>query len=414
LARRSQSSTSGSTYSGTQLPAGFWGWALKTAPKPARFLLGGYLLLAVGSSLLAWHVSLRALVATVILVLFCSGAVVSLANVARRQRSVAGALLNWALIILLILTLLLFTLSAFFGIPERGGLLVANLLDMQELVLSQGSDSKTITSSFWPAEATDVLDVHGTRIDRINALAKRPSLTVTPEHPLGGGTVYVNVLTIQGEGIVTRGLPLHLEANKILSSEGVIRSSAIPPAKASQGVGQKAGDVTLIVQDRIVGALAVDLSGQAGADGVAGNPGAQGAPGTPGEDAASHLADCAHGAGAGGRGNAGARGSPGNHGQPGGDGGILRLASAHPEVLARVVRATVSAGSGGAGGAGGPGGPGGVGGPGGSPRPPWCQGGGAQGPSGPAGDTGWPGVAGSSGKEGEVRLLTVDAAGEMP
>jgi hypothetical protein len=129
------------------------------------------------------------------------------------------------------------------------------------------------------------------RIERIKALTERPSLHIYSSHPLGGGTVFVNVLDIEGEGIVTNGEPLTIEANKIRSSGGVIRGFR----SASDARGKSGSNLTLIVHDRIVGKLSVDLSGQAGADGKDGGPGRAGAAGRQGDNAASGAFDCSHG-----------------------------------------------------------------------------------------------------------------------
>ena len=132
------------------------------------------------------------------------------------------------------------------------------------------------------------------------------------------------------------------------------------------------GKVTLIVHDRIVGGLALDLSGRAGANGVAGSPGAKGGTGAKGDNAASGMVDCQRGAGRGGTGGAGTRGGTGNDGTDGGAGGTLVLIGAVPSALSRSIAFTSNGGAAGKGGAGGAGGPGGDGGSGGDPRG-WCQ-----------------------------------------
>jgi len=57
---------------GVGVEQGFWDWALKRSPKPARFVLGGYLLLAASGLVLAWRLSTGSLLVTAVVVLVCS------------------------------------------------------------------------------------------------------------------------------------------------------------------------------------------------------------------------------------------------------------------------------------------------------------------------------------------------------
>lgn len=206
------------------LNRGFWDWALKRAPRPARFLLGGYLLLAVAGLVLAWRVSLRSLTLTAVIVVLSSVLVALLVLALQRRRAHgAAAFLLWAIVVLIVIVFALFVSSAFLGWPAAGAIIVAKLTDLPELVMRDGTP-ESVTTGSWPSSATEPLDVSGISIERIKALSERPSLKVFATKPLGGGTVFVNVLDIVGESIVTNGQPLTIEANKIRSSGGVIRA----------------------------------------------------------------------------------------------------------------------------------------------------------------------------------------------
>lgn len=392
---------------------GFWDWIIRRSPRLGRLLLGGYAVLAVAGLVMAWRVSITLLTATATIVLILS-VVISLLTgaISRRQRAFAASSLLWSVVVLVLLLMLLFVSSAFFGVPREGALFVARLTNSPELLVSEPSQTIQVSDGIWPRESTAPLDVDGTEVDRVKALSERPSLRISSDRPLGGGHTAVNVLELEGEAIVTNGSPLVIEAIKIRSNGGVIRSFQ-SGSNATEGNGEAAGQVTLIVHDRIVGRLVVDLSGQAGADGRNGGPGRRGAQGAQGENAASGLFDCKHGPGRGDPGGRGGNGENGQDGSHGGSGGTLTLAGPHPETLTRAVTALLAGGKGGAGGAGGPGGPGGPGGRGGSSNG-LCQGPGPEGAVGQDGDPGQPGRRGANGEEGHIDLRVTDGRGELP
>src|SRR5882672_6305247 len=118
---------------------GFWDWALKRAPKPARFLLGGYLVLAVSGLVLAWRVSLRSLVVTAIVILLCSVVVALLVQAVERRRAQrVASFLIWSIVVLLVVSFALFLSSAFAGWPSAGAVLVARITDIPELIMRDG------------------------------------------------------------------------------------------------------------------------------------------------------------------------------------------------------------------------------------------------------------------------------------
>jgi hypothetical protein len=395
-----------------RLNSGFWDWALKRAPKPARFLLGGYLLLAVAGLVLACRISLRSLIFTAVVVLLSSVVVALLVSALQRRRAQGPAtFLLWAIVLLIVAVFALFVSSAFAGWPRAGALILANLMDLPELVMRDGTP-ESVTTGTWPGSATEPLDVSGTEVERVKALTERPSLKVFATKPLGGGTVYVNVLDIVGESIVTNGQSLTIEANKIRSSGGAIRAFQSDRKKVSDGPGATGGSVTLIVHDRIVGLLTVDLSGQAGADGKDGGPGRPGPNGAQGNNAASSAFDCSHGPGGGQNGGAGGPGEDGRRGESGGNGGTLTLAGHDPDQLRKSIAFGAQGGKGGAGGKGGPGGPGGAGGAGGSSNG-WCHGTGPHGADGLPGSPGNPGSQGQTGAGGSLVVLKTNSRGEI-
>jgi hypothetical protein len=394
------------------LNQGFWDWALKRAPRPARFLLGGYLLLAVAGLVLAWRVSLRSLTMTAVVVLLSSVVVALLVSALQRRRAQgAAAFLLWAIVVLIVIVFALFVSSAFAGWPSAGAIIVAKMTDLPELVMRDGTP-ESVTTGSWPSSATEPLDVSGTSVERIKALTERPSLRVFATKPLGGGTVFVNVLDIVGESIVTNGQSLTIETNKIRSSGGVIRAYQSDHSKATAGPGLSGGKITLIIHDRIVGLLTVDLSGQAGADGKDGGPGRPGPNGAQGGNAASGAFDCKHGPDGGQNGGAGGAGENGKPGEPGGKGGTLTLAGPDPERLRKAITFHPGSGEGGAGGKGGPGGSGGAGGAGGSSNG-WCNGTGPRGADGLPGAPGNLGNQGSAGADGNLVTLKTNVQGEI-
>ena len=392
---------------------GFWDWIIRRSPKVGRFLLGGYAVLAVAGLVLAWRVSIALLTTTAIVVVTLSVVIGLLTSaLSRRQKALAASAFLWSIVVFILVLMLLFVSSAFFGLPRGGALLVARIADSPQLIISEPSQILEVSGGAWPKESTAPLDVEGTEVDRIKALTERPSLRLLPDRPLGGGQITVNVLELEGESVVTNGAALIIEAVKIRSNGGVIRSFP-SESKSTVGRGQSAGSVTLIVHDRIIGRLVVDLTGQAGGDGRNGAAGSRGGQGAQGENAASGLFDCKHGPGRGDPGGRGGDGENGQDGAPGGDGGTLTLVGPHPEQLTRGVTAVLSGGPGGVGGTGGPGGAGGPGGRGGSSNG-ICQGTGPDGAVGADGNPGQPGRRGSTGHEGRIELKLTDKRGELP
>ncbi|MCA3212138.1 MAG: hypothetical protein ING50_08155 [Burkholderiales bacterium] len=394
----------------------FWDWAFKRSPAAARLLFGGYLLLAITGLIAASTTSLGALFKTALVLLAFSIAVaLAVKGLSRGKLSLKAEAFVWCLVTLMVIVLALFVSSAFLGLPERGAVIVARLFDLPELLSKSkaGPDQAlTANNGRWPAEVTSPLDVDGDRYARLDALRKRPSLTLTSDRPArGGGTIAVDTLYLKGDVVVTDGQPLTIEAAKVVSEEGRIRG--LDGSASSPGSPMNGGNVTLIVQDRIVGKLAVDLSGRAGADGKAGATGGKGGTGAAGDNAASGLVSCLRGAGPGQTGGKGLKGGNGGNGGDGGHGGTLIVAGTDPSSLLRSVEFMAKGGAPGKGGSQGSGGPGGDGGSGGGPRG-LCEGGGQPGASGAQGDPGEPGNDGKSGSDGAIVPRKLDAKGTLP
>lgn len=395
-----------------------WDYAFRRAPVQARFLFGGYLLLAIAALVLASQVSLGSLGTTAAIVL-ASAAFVTLVvkALSRGDSSPAAGFVLWTVVVLAVAVFALFISSAFFGVPSRGSVLVARAFSLPELlVVKGGTDTGPLLSpenGAWPAAATVPLDVSGDRFDRLDALRKRPSLHLNAANPVrGGGVVFVNTLELKGEAIVTDGQDLTIEAIKIRSESGGLRSITPATGGGAVGPGSSGGRVTLIVHDRIVGRLTVDLSGSPGGIGADGRKGPDGAPGAPGSNSASSLFDCKRGPGRGLDGQPGQAGEDGQSGFPGGAGGTLVLAGPAPSILEAAVSRVLSGGAGGQGGRGGLGGSGGAGGAGGRSSG-LCSGVGPSGSAGPRGADGKPGPAGPSGSEGAVALRTLNENGVL-
>lgn len=394
----------------------FWDWAFKRSPKAARFLFGGYLLLAIAGLIAASAISLGALLKTAILLLACSLAVVlAIRGLSGGKLSWKAEVFSWCLVALMVLVLGLFVSSAFLGIPERGAVIIARLFDLPELISGSkaGRDASLAPSNGrWPAEVTSPLDVAGDRYQRLNALSKRPSLTLTQENPIrGGGSIAVDTLFLKGEVIFTDGQPLTIEAARIVSEGGKL--AAFDATAAPSSSSRNGGTVTLIVQDRIVGKISIDLSGRPGPEGTAGAVGGKGGTGAKGDNASSGLADCQRGAGRGQTGGQGVKGGRAGDGGDGGSGGVLVVAGTDPSSLLRSIDFVAHGGALGQAGSRGAGGPGGDGGAGGDPRG-WCQGGGPTGASGPQGELGDPGTDGKPGADGKLVPKVLDAMGTVP
>ncbi len=290
---------SGDSAAGSASDRGLWDWLFHRSPRVARLLFGGYALLVVSALVLAWHISIALLTLTAIIVVVLSVVISLLTGViSRRQTSLAATAILWSVVALVVALMGLFVSSAFLGVPAAGVLLIARIANAPELLIHDPSHFVEVNGGVWPEDASAPLDVRGTTVDRIKALGERPSLIIRSNRPVGGGHIAVDVLDLEGESIVTNGASLVIEALKVRSLGGVIR--AFPGgSKAMEGHGVAGGSVTLIVHDRIVGSLVVDLIGQAGADGRVGAPGHNGAQGAQGENAASGLFDCRHGPGRG-------------------------------------------------------------------------------------------------------------------
>jgi peptidoglycan/LPS O-acetylase OafA/YrhL len=131
------------------LDRGFWDWAIKRAPRPARFLLGGYLLLAVAGLVFAWRISLRSLILTAVVVLLCSVVVALLVSALQRRIRGPATFLLWAIVVLIVAVFALFVLCAFSGWPPAGAILVARMMNLPELVMRDGTP-ESVTTGNWP------------------------------------------------------------------------------------------------------------------------------------------------------------------------------------------------------------------------------------------------------------------------
>ena len=402
----------------TKAVRGLWDWAFRISPKAARFLFVGFLLLATAALVMAWQVSLGSLAVTAFLVLVAAIVVtLVLRQLSRAESTAIAAFLLWSLVALVVAILTLFLAAAFFGVPAKGSLLVARVFNLPELLSGNSTESGQPilpVNGGWPATSTAPLDVDGDRFERLDALRHRPSVRLTSEDVIrGGGTVYVNTLDLKGDVVVTGGQDLTIEAIKVISEGGRIRSFASFEPGPTGIPAAPGGKVTLIVHDRIVGKLTIDLSGRPGGDGGKGSNGGPGGRGAQGDNAASGLFDCKHGPGRGGDGGPGQGGEDGGAGLDGGAGGVLVLAGPDPDALQRSVAYASHGGPAGRGGSGGKGGDGGPPGPGGSASG-LCSGTGPSGAAGPRGADGKPGTDGKPGPNGSVVLRKLNASGTLP
>lgn len=382
--------------------------AAKIAPRTARFIYGGYLVLALAAIILSWKLAPSALTATAVLIIVLATLVALLTQALSRRNSAPAAVALWCVLGGCILIAALFICSAFLGVPERGATMIARLLNQGDLAILRTSNPAVELSAIsvrFPDAYKAAPDSTGDRFDRISELSKRGLVSLKGATVvLDGPAFYFGILRLDDSKIVTAGRNVTIEAVRI-EAVGNASIDSYFPAPAT-GAGQSGGQVALIVHDRIRGQLAVDLSGTVGAMGAQGRDGVPGAGGGPGENSAQGLFDCKHGGGTGGAGQPGGKGEDGAPGSSGGDGGTLLLQAPDADQAARSIAFSAKGGEGGPGGRPGRGGDGGPGGPGGHGGG-YC-GGGQAGPPGARGPDGRGGIQGKPGNEGRVVKLGFD------
>jgi hypothetical protein len=377
------------------------------SPDARRFLYGGFSALAISTLVLAWLRAPAALVPVLLMLLVASVFVTLLSTALTDRASAAARTFLWAVMLFIFSLMGLFVSAAFFGVPQIGAVAIARIFDAPELLStgSHGAEIRIRTDEVKPATAEFLrpLDVIGKddRFSREQSLHQRPSLRVdgTLVAASAPGTtthIYADVIDLEKGTIVTNGADVTIEANKIISGGGAVRSFLGEPAPSETGKGRDVGHVYLVIYDRIVGKLQVNLPGGRGAMGVRGADGIVGRDGAEGDGAADHLFDCAHGGGRGGDGQSGTNGERGWPGFAGGDGGLLTVLGSRPESLQESIEFIPAAGQGGPGGQGGLPGAGGRAGSGGSGSH-WCHG-------GESGTAGTPGVRGQQGPDGPAGL----------
>lgn len=378
----------------------------KISPTTTRIFYGGYLILAMAAAVVSWKVAPSALVqVAVILVVLTIVASLITTALSRPNLAVARVLL-WAILAIFMLSLGAFVSATFFGWPETARILVARLLGQEMLAAGVGDRGVRVLNTgdtVLPSEVSAPPRTAGDRFDRVAELAKRPTVK------LAGSSIHVHepvlyfgVLRLENASITFDGAELTIEAVRVEAQGKSSIQSAAALASPRTGPGAAGGNLKLIVYDRILGKLAVDLRGGPGGVGVPGQAGVRGANGAPGENSAQSLFECRHGGGPGGPGQPGGKGGDGGPGYPGGDGGILTVAVPEPIAANRAITFAANGGIGGKGGEPGLGGPGGDGGPGGHGGG-YC-GGGQGGPPGPVGQSGRRGPDGDPGREGKRNI----------
>jgi hypothetical protein len=384
---------------------------LKHAPAVTKYAIGALVISTVTIAILSSEITPSRLFPSIAGVI-AIGLVVALFSqiAARRFKGPLGAFLAWSAAASYIIVTALFISSAFFGRPEGGAILMSRLLGSPQLIRSANNVRVQITSDR-PIGTIDESTLRSIDqsddYERIAALAKHPNLEIVNSKLVGNPgdtrTILVNTLLLRNGGIVTNGSHLTIEAVRLVSDNGFIKSFENPSASMIGSDGRSGGTITLRIYGGISGTMKIDLRGESGAQGVDGSAGGGGPSGPPGENAASGLFDCRHGAGDGGPGGIGSPGQPGSPGRDGGNGGNLVLVSQQAALAEHILFSAVG-GAGGKGGQGGRGGPGGEGGPGGSAVG-LCSGGGHSGPHGAEGPPGAPGKDGRAGSDGSFSTL---------
>jgi hypothetical protein len=147
----------------------------------------------------------------------------------------------------------LFVSAVFFGVPESGAVAIARLFDAPEL-LATGKDRAPLRVlpdqvKGVPTSLLRPLDVPGKddRFSRQEALRKQPSLSVNAgtwvvaSGPGETSHIYVDVLDLENGTVLTNGGDVTIEANKIISGGGALRSFREDPAPLSTGKGRAGG-----------------------------------------------------------------------------------------------------------------------------------------------------------------------------
>jgi hypothetical protein len=397
-------------------PGSWFRLGLKHAPRQTKFILVGVVAIAAATVVLSSGFGLSVLVPAVLFVLVAGLFAALLSAFVASGGGPLGPFFGWGIVLLFFAVMVLFISSAFFGVPERGTILVGRMLKAPELVGRASAAPNAIRTVAAQTEIgmlpvdTRIPLYETDRYERVSELAKRPGLQIENTRIMMKGNearvLHLHTLNLRDGGIVTSGGELTLEVVNLHSDNGFIRS--FEDVKATNGLpGTGGGHVTLIVHGKFTGVLAADLPGTAGSDGRPGSRGVRGSVGAPGDNAASGAFDCSRGAGRGRPGGKGGRGENGAAGAKAGDGGTLEIVAADPDAVRQHIRFSARAGAGGAGGSGGDGGPGGPGGPGGSPRG-FCSGSGPEGDTGPQGERGDDGQPGAVGSEGRVVQRILD------
>jgi hypothetical protein len=379
----------------------------KNALHTVRLLYSGYVLLAMAAVVLSWQLAPSILLPVALTIIALTLVIAIMSNIISRLNQRTAIVGQVVLFLFVTSTISLFISSAFFGIPERGAVIVARLLASNQLAVWRGKTaSRTLDPGavIWPTWVQEQPDGGSDRFAMIAALSKSPSLTVSGSRLPAKGHLYFNTLRLEDATILTDGNDVTIEAVRIESvGKATIRAFERGDAAA---IGRSGGRLTFIVYDQFSGRLNVDLSGGSGETGTTGRAGQDGATGAPGENSAQGLFDCKHGGGVGQRGGPGAPGEDGGAGRGGGDGGTFIVQSMNPDQILRNIDLTLNGGPGGAGGPGGRGGNGGPGGQGG--RGGGFCGGGQPGPPGPNGPNGRAGPDGPPGREGSIITLSFD------
>lgn len=380
----------------------------KVTPQVRRFLYAGLFVLALSSIVLSWGKPPAALVAVAIVLVVLATIVTLLSSALSRRQALPALVCLWAILGISIAIALLFLSSLFLGIPERGAIFVARQFSDPRFAIFENhtppivleADKKSLPDAFRQAPATT-----GDQYDEAAALSKIPPATIKGASIIiDSPIVYFSILRLQDADLQTGGRDITIKANRIETVGGSAIRAVVPVSQPGQP-GKSGGTVTLVVYDRLAGAIAVDLKGGDGGQGDKGSVGIKGGDGGPGENSAQSAFDCRHGGGPGGPGQPGGAGENGKPGLPGGDGGRLIFQTKDPDRYGGLITFTAKGGAGGPGGAGGAGGPGGNGGPGGHGGG-YC-GGGQAGPAGAGGKAGSNGPDGSTGKDGNFTKLSL-------
>ncbi|MGH6681277.1 MAG: hypothetical protein ACREDL_20630, partial [Bradyrhizobium sp.] len=149
----------------------------RVAPAATGFLYGGYLVLAFAAVILSWKYTPSALV-TVAVYLIILSVVVSLAAAALwRSPKLPAQVLLWVILIAVIVIVGLFMSSAFFGAPQNGAVIAAQLLHEDRLAIAANGQKPLVITGTQRLPDWAITQPYGSDAGRFEKIRRLSLLT---------------------------------------------------------------------------------------------------------------------------------------------------------------------------------------------------------------------------------------------